>query len=52
MLNIYKKPLENPKVQVVNNTQQVVTEVCATSMHNMGVDTLHNEQSKTKCVKS
>ena len=41
--NINKQPLENPKVQVVNNMKQVVTEVCANSMHTVGNDTLHNE---------
>ena len=40
MLNIYKEPLENPKVQVVNNTQQVFTEVCATNMQTIGIDML------------
>ena len=44
MFNIYKEPLENPKVQVVNNKQQVVTEVCATSMQTIGIDEIHNEQ--------
>ena len=43
-LNIYKEPLENPKVQVINNMQQVVTEVYATSMHTIGIDMLCNEQ--------
>ena len=42
-LNIYEEPLENPNAQVVNNTQQVVTEVCATSMHIISIDTLCNE---------
>ena len=31
-LNIYTEPLENSNVQVVNNMQQVDTEVCAASM--------------------
>ena len=42
MLNIYKEPLENPKVQVVNNTQQVVTEVCVTSMQTVSIYMIHN----------
>ena len=29
-LNIYKEPLENPKAYVVNNTQEIVMEICAT----------------------
>ena len=44
MLNIYKVPLENPNIQVVNNMQQVVTEVYATSMHTIGIDTLCYEK--------
>ena len=32
MLIVSNEPFEDPKVQLVNNTQQVVTEVCATSM--------------------
>ena len=43
ILNIYKEMYENPKVQVVNNTQQVVTEVCTTSMQTISIDMLHNE---------
>ena len=51
-LNIYKELMENPKVQVINNTQQVVAGVCATSMHTIGTDTLQNEQMwGQKCVK-
>ena len=30
-LNLQKEPLENPKAEVVINTQQVVAEICATS---------------------
>ena len=45
MLNIYKEPLEIPKVQIVNNVQQAVMEVCATSMHTIGIDTLCSEQN-------
>ena len=45
MLNIYKEWLENPKVQAVNNTQQVVTEVCATGMQTISINMLHNEQN-------
>ena len=44
-LNIYKEPLENPKVQVVNNVQQVVAVGCATSMHTIGIDMFHNEHN-------
>ena len=31
-LNIYKNLLENPKAQVVNNAQEIVTVICATNM--------------------
>ena len=51
-LNIYKEPLENPEGQVVNNTQQFVTEVYTTSRDTMAIDMLHNEQSWTIYVKS
>ena len=51
MLDIYKEQLENPKLQVVNNAQQVVTEVCGTSMQTIGIDMLHNEQKCNKCAK-
>ena len=44
MLNIYKQLLEDSKVQVVNNMQQVMTEVCATSVHTIGNDMLHIKQ--------
>ena len=43
ILNIYKEPLQNPKVHIVNNMQQVVTEVYATSMHTIGIDMLCTE---------
>ena len=51
MLSIYKEQLENPKVKVVNNVQQVVREVCATSMHTIGVDALCNGQKQYKMCK-
>ena len=44
LLNIFKEPLKNPKVQVVKDMQQVVREVCATSIHDLGIDTLYSEQ--------
>ena len=43
-LKIYKEQLENPRVQVVNNMQQVATEVLATSMHMLRIDMLCSDQ--------
>ena len=40
-LNIYKEPLDNPKAQVVNNTQEIVMEIYATNMHSTSI--LHIE---------
>ena len=37
MLNIYKEPLENQNVQVVNITQQAISEVCATILHTVWI---------------
>ena len=37
MLNKYKEPLENQNIQVVNNTQQVISEVCATILHTVWI---------------
>ena len=51
MFNIYEKPFENPKAQVVNNTQQFVMEACATSMHSISIGTLCNEQKWDKMCK-
>ena len=51
MFNIYKEPLENPKVWVANNIQHVVTEVCATSMYTVGLDTLCNDQKWDRICK-
>ena len=51
MLNIYKEPLENPKIQIVNNTKQVVTEVCPTSMHTIGMIHSAVNKSMTKHAK-
>ena len=45
------KNTENPKVQVVNNTQQVVAEVYATTMHIIGIDTLCKEQKQDETCK-
>ena len=44
MLNIYEEQLEKPKAQIVINMQQVVMEVCDTSMHTISIGILHNEQ--------
>ena len=52
MLNIYEEPQENPKAQVVNNSQEVVTEICATNMHNISASMLHNEQKLDKTGKN
>ena len=43
-LNIYKEPLESPNAEEVNNTQQVVMEICTTSMHTISIGRLCNEQ--------
>ena len=51
-LNTYKEPLENAKVQIVNNTQQVLMEVSATSMHTVGIGVLYNEQKWDKIWKT
>ena len=51
MLDISKGQLKNQNVQVVNNMQQVITEVCATSMRNTGTDTLYSEQKQDKRCK-
>ena len=51
ILNMHKKPLENPKVQVINNTQWVVTKVCATRMHTIGIAILCHEQNWDKMCK-
>ena len=42
-LNIYKEPLENPTAQVVNNTQEVIMEICATNIHTISTSMLCNE---------
>ena len=51
MLNIYEEPLENPKVQIVSNSQSVVMEICATSMHTVDTNMLCNEQKWDKTFK-
>ena len=51
MLNIYEEPLENPEAQIVSNSQSVITEICATSMHTIDADLLHNEQKVDKMCK-
>ena len=33
MLDIYKEPMENPKIPAINNTQEHIIEVCAAKMH-------------------
>ena len=50
-LNIHKEPIESQKVQVVNNMQQVGTEVFVTSMHTLGIDTLCNEPKQDNMCK-
>ena len=42
-LNIYKEPLENPKTQVLRNTQEIVIEICTTNMHIVSTDILGSE---------
>ena len=44
MLNIYKEPVENPKIPAVSNMQEHVMEVCATNMHTIISSMLHTEQ--------
>ena len=51
MLNIYKEPSETPKAEIISNLQSVVTEICATSMHTIDIDVLHNEQMWDKTCK-
>ena len=51
ILNIYKELLGYLQVQVVNNTQYVVTKVCVTSMHTVGTDILWSEQKWDKMCK-
>ena len=48
---MYEEPLENPKAQVVNNTQEIVMELCVTNMHAVGTSMLHNEQNQDKMCK-
>ena len=43
-LNIYKEPMQNPKIQVANNTQEIVMEICATNMDNISTSILCTEQ--------
>ena len=50
MLNIYEVPLENPKAQVVNNTQQGFAEIRATNMHTVSTSTLCSEQKQDKTM--
>ena len=52
MLNIYEELSENPKAQIVSNSQLSVMEICATSMHTIDINTLHNEQKWDKMCKS
>ena len=47
-LDIYKELMENPKAQVVDNTQEVVLEICATNMHTISISMLHTEQKQDK----
>ena len=47
-LHIYEEPLENPKAWVVNDTQQVVAEICTTNMHAISINMLHNDQKWEK----
>ena len=42
--------LEKLEVLTFNNMQQVVTMVYDTSMHTIGIDTIHNEHKKGQCV--
>ena len=42
-LNIYEEPWENQTTQVVNNTQQVVTERQVTNMYIVSTSMLCNE---------
>ena len=51
-LNIYKEALENPTAQVVNTSQQVFMEVCATTMHTLSIDMLLMSKSRTKRAKN
>ena len=44
-LHIYKEPLKNPKAQSVHNTQQVIMEICTTSMHTVSIGMLYSEQT-------
>ena len=48
ILNIYKEPLENPKIQIVSNTQEIGMEICATRMHIISTSVLHTEQKWDK----
>ena len=50
--NIYKEPLGSQKAQVVKNTQEVVTEVCATCMHTVNTSTLCTKQMWDKTCKT
>ena len=51
MLNIYNNLLENQKAWVVNYTQEVVMEICATTMHTISTSTMYNEQKRDKMCK-
>ena len=44
-LNIYREPLENPKISVVSNTSKFM-EVCDTDMHTISTSMLCTEQKE------
>ena len=52
MSNIYEEPLENQKAQIVNNTQQIVAEICATSMHKVSIGHSTMSKSGTECAEN
>ena len=51
-LNIYEEPLENPKAQVVYNTQEVITEICVTNMYTIRTSMLCSKQKWYKLCKT
>ena len=51
-LSIYKEPLENPKIQLVSNTQGHVTEISATHMHTISTSMLCTKQKWDKMCRN
>ena len=46
-----EEPLENPKAQIVSNSQSVAMEICTPSMHPIDINMFCNEQNWDKTCK-